>query len=560
MRPAEVVLSSLVFVSSSIFAQSGERDLDESTTAERAAFEAYLERALSEPMDLQTASVEDLLVIPGLRRREAERIITAVRSGLIRDLRSVDLLPGVRSGTASRLDPYVVLSSGGTRSEWSTRFRSRLKWSDNRGRSLSGREVHHLRLESNGTSHGRSTTLAEVRYTGSPAHEWFTFVRAPTMDGQLQWHIGSMDIRNGSALLDHGRRVSILRSSEWERRLNADARIFPGYDNGTSFRGFGLSGRFEARSFMSTVVEAGHGARRATLAWSEHWDDAWFSHVVLDGGPVQGAIRVEYSNAPHSISLESSSAGGECSWVVSFRRSAGRQPEVQWIARQLRSVSAAGVPRLGGLTSDEDAVGMSLAWANTPGWEWRLVGDVGRESTARPENGVRWNQRTAVGIGGDAKLDRAIQLGWEWTSVTRSTGGAMRWNVDLRHRFTRNVMLSAGVSKRTERDASGGVSRGRMGSTTVTLSGATFTTHVRWTGVDGERSVEFWTLGPGPSSLSGFQRLSGPHRQIRGVIQWHPTADMELSAAGIWRLIPERELEVCIRLEIHVSSRHGPPP
>ncbi|MCU0453274.1 MAG: hypothetical protein MUE68_06420 [Bacteroidetes bacterium] len=510
-----------------------------------------MERFRRSPIDLRTATVEELLQVPGVHRREAAIIVQAVRSGKIAEWRSVDLLHGVRPGTVERLIPYVTLGASVPSNPVTTHVRSQATVKRERGHTEFVRERVDVRLEQRADIIGRDPSRWEVRRTGSPEPSWFTFARIPSPTGAWSLCIGDLNVRSGSSLLDAGRRTSVLRPSDWDRRSNEDIKVHPGYDAGAARRGLSLEMLGVERSILISMTERDNAERTAILAWSEEWFDGLETHCVRMIGSGLTAVRMSYRSPSWQIALEGAYANTTPSHTASIGRSVGRQTEIRWVLRRLRGVPAAGVPRAGGRSTLEDA--FSMAVRTSPGrvMRFHLVGDVGRESDT-DDHVVSWEAMSSFGVGCRAVLADRTNVGVEWAASRTGRSGSTRWTSQVRQQLSQRLMVQLSTTRRVENDFLGGRVVGRISQTSLSWKGTVLTMDLRWMRVDGDPSVGFWVMGPGPASLSGLQRLSGRSSQLQLVATGQPMHGVDFGASIAWRYGPAGAVRSSIRVEIQL--------
>jgi hypothetical protein len=551
MRRSAVVAPLLVpFVLTAGWAQSPDLELDEGSAVERQVREEELSRLREDPLDLRKASLEDLLIIPGLRRREAQIILAAVREGRLVELRGVDLLHGVSSGTAELLAPYVVIgSAGGER--WVTKIRSftRFGWDD--GPVELGRETIDLMLDEAGERSDRRTARVELRRSVFPSARQFIFFRVPAIGRRIILTLGDITTRAGSSIFDPGRRASVYRPSEWSRRLTAPARISPGYDAESSSRGMAVHWAEPDHAILLGYSRDRAGQAQLVSSWAA---------TVVEGLSAWGTARSHPARSSFSLNQETGSgmAGLEVAFgfgrtsIVAWREWEDQgASEWQWLFRSLRDVDAAGVPHLGGAGGYEDAVAMAWRLRISNSLRTRIVGDVGRSAMPGIPARAPWDRRMATMLGLEWR-GRSSWIDLEVLASSVAGGKTGGWTMIIGNRISSSLDLRVTMSirRRTDEGFTDGV--GRCGMVEVGWKSETMTLRLRGTATDGSSNVAFWTAGPGPTVLSGLHRSAGRQWRMQSVLTWNVLGRLDFGWSVEFQRSAVRESSSSILFEFHL--------
>jgi hypothetical protein len=531
--------------------QSDEWDLDAESGAERSAKEELLDRLRRSPIDLSSATEADLLQIPGMQSREASSIIRAVRDGMVLEIRAVDLIPGVRRGTADKIAPYVFLRGPSAATKLDVRLRSIATLRGKDGDVGMMRSRSDIRVDGSPDPTGGTPLRLEIRRSGVVASEWFSYVSIPVPFTGWSMALGDLDVRTGSALLDAGRRTSLVRPSEWERRLLSDARILPGYDEGTAQRGAAVQAASDERMLQASLSTDGRGRRTGTISWTEQWPFRLTTQVVRDLKSPRSSIRFAYGSPSVTISVEAGSEAKTASYVASFRWEQQGSLWIHSMVRLLRQVAAPGVPRVGRRDADESGAGLAMEHMLNRRFRWRVVGDVGRIRENGPSPGIASPSFT-LGVGGVVQWEDRSRADVEWVRSLRDRNQVRRWSLLLTQRLSGRIHGALALAHRSESTQIHPSTAGKLAMARLSWSQAPFTAHARWTAGDGDPSVEFWSLAPGPSILDGLQRFAGRSGEVRGTVEWIPTRSVELGIAAALKYRPSKELRVSILLEIQL--------
>jgi hypothetical protein len=533
------------------FAQANEWDLDAESGAERSAEAERLDRLLRVPFDLRLASEDDLLQIPGVRRGEASAIIRAVRHGSILELRAIDLIPGVRRGTADRIAPYVVLTGPNGFTKRDARIRSIATLRNEDGGVVMIRRRYDIRIDGPPGANAEAPLRLEVRRSGVEEAAWFSYARMPGPFSGWTMAFGDLDVRSGSALLDGGRRTSLIRPSDWERRLLPDVRILPGYDAGTAGRGAALQVASGERVVQASLSTGMQDRRRGTISWAEHWPFRVTTHIVRRVEPAGSSIRVEHEGQSGSVSLEAAMVEQAASYVASWRWQREGSLWIHSIVRLVRRITASGVPRVGSRAMDEAGASLALDHVVNRRFRWHLAGDIARVREIVRTPSIAWPSVT-LGIGGEVGLGHRTRAIVEWERSERNRERVRRWSLHLTHPLSAHVYSALALAHRSEFSPFHVSTAGVLAMTTLSWTHPTSSAHVRWTSGEGDPSVEFWSLGPGPQALGGLQRYAGRSGEVRATFQWLPTRSIELGIAAALKYRPSKELQTSILLEIQL--------
>lgn len=532
-------------------AQSEEWDLDGESGAEQSAEEEMLERLRRSPIDLRSASEDDLLQIPGLRRREASAIVRAVRDGTVVEIHSIDLVPGVRRGTAERISPYVVLSGEKPFADFKTRFRSIASWKGKDGHVELVRRQYDLRIDGSRDAKFREPLRLEFRQNGAQPSGWFSYARIPGPLSGWSLAFGDLDVRSGSALLDRGRRTALQRPFDWERRLSSDARILPGYDAGIAERAAAFQATADERVVQASLSTDKSGRRSGMISWTERWPNRLTTHFVRDLRTAGTSIRMEYDARFARLSVEGGYAARVASYVASFRWQDRGSTWVHGVGRMLRRIAAPGVPRVGNRSTDEIGVSVAMQHIVSRRLGWHVAGDLGRVDEGERGPRMIWPSFT-LGMGCTVRWENRSNVGAEWKRSERDRERTEQWSLRLNQRLSERVIGALVLSHRAALSGIRAPAAGALAMSTLSWVQSDFSAHIRWTAGDGDPSTEFWSLGPGHSVLNGLQRFAGRMGEVRGVVQWRPTRSAELAIAAARRVHPTEELRSSILLEIHL--------
>ncbi len=513
--------TTLVIVSvSNLFGQTGELDHDGSTVASVNESEETLDRLRLDPLDLRRATVSELLEIPGITRRDAVRLLQAIRSGRINRIEDLKLVPGVSPATVEGLSPFVTLSNDVRRNvvEGFIRHTGRSSFRNNLWHV--GRSRHQLLLLSSIPGAPSPSGLVHLRWSSESDPSPRLHASTTLIDDRLEIDVGHISLHTGSPLLDDERRPGLYRPSDWSRLISTASRVRIGSDEATSLRGSTMTWRTEGhRWFVGTALDQDgdrimlsslSGSLTTELRWTASWrSDTRGASWGLAHDDATLGWRMEFVHHPHTP--VSGFAIGRWSSSVGL--------DVQTYLRHARGVLAGGLPRQGNVDHDEDGGTITLLVRAIRRWKCQATLDVSRLRSRTDIAEREWNSAHGASLFSEVSVtdrDRcSIETGWN----RRTSEAVHRFTFDWTQRINNFLAWNTRISSRRETSRHSFSRHSRMIQCEVQwkLELGSFT--VRWFRVHGSPTIQFWNVGPGPSALGSLRPVSGQSSLLQAAAQ-----------------------------------------
>ena len=395
----------VLFVRTQTFSQESATsfidDEDEFTSAAAAAEE--LERLRIEPLDLRHATIEDLMLIPGITRRAAAAIAAGVRSGRIVSLDDVDRTFGVRQGTGDLLRPFIILAP--IVPVWEARSRTIMTGSR---RSIGN--AAHMRLRQlatwklasfNGDRRGSEFELSSDRSLKSenPAFSLTGFLRAYP-ENAWEVGVGWMQVRTGMSLGHSGSRSSLMEPASWNRSFNGKAQVrsMSRADGQSNIRGFSLARSWENGSLLSALGTSSDRETVRSVLASEMGFDAFTSRTafVYENRYSRNGVFIEsigFGDSSTDVALEAQlplKVKGAPSLAGFASLDATKSLELSGLVRILRGTGRIDIPSAFHGARPEE--GGSFGMRGRLGSSWSVVGMLDRFRMLDPANSeVGWS-------------------------------------------------------------------------------------------------------------------------------------------------------------------------